>query len=96
MAGRHEVQIKHYAPVVDEAQDAIGEAISSHNLSSKHYRHISAEQMKQVVAASERQITTAEERITELRGEVRRVHEEIGKLIAKLSDTDLAFLEPQP
>jgi predicted nucleic acid-binding Zn-ribbon protein len=96
MADGHEAQIGQYALVLDEAQDAIGDAVHHHSLNSEDYSHISAGQMKQAVEASERRIATAEGRIAELRGEMRRVHEEIGELVAKLSDTDLAFLEAAP
>jgi predicted nucleic acid-binding Zn-ribbon protein len=89
LAKGYEAQIRHYAAALDEAQDAIDDAI-------RRVAYISAEQMKQATAASEQRITRAEERMSALRDEVRHVHEEIGELIAKLSDTDLAFLEPPP
>jgi predicted nucleic acid-binding Zn-ribbon protein len=89
MARGYEAQIRHYAGVLDEAQRAIDGAMLM-------VHHLSAEQMKQAAAANEQRITRAEERMSALRDEVRHMHDEIGELVAKLSDTDLAFLEPPP
>jgi predicted nucleic acid-binding Zn-ribbon protein len=96
MADGYEEQIGHYMDVVDDAQDAIDKAILNHGRNSESLSYISAKQLQQVTEASERRASRAEERISALRGEMRRVHEEIAELIAKLPDTDLAFLEPAP
>jgi chromosome segregation ATPase len=97
LAGGYETQIKHNTSLVlRDAQYAISDAVRDHGRNSEDIDHISAEQMKHVIEASERRITKAEERVTGLRGELRRVHDEIAELIAKLPDTDLAFLEPPP
>ena len=50
--------------------------------------------MKQAIEASEQRIGKAEQQLSALREEVCSMHEEIGELLAKLPDTDLAFLEP--
>jgi multidrug resistance efflux pump len=96
MTDGYEEQIRQYMHVVHNAQNAIDEAILDHGQHSDSWGYITANQLQQVTAASERQAARAEERISALRGEMRHVHEEIAELIAKLSDTDLAFLEPAP
>ena len=96
MADGYEGQICHYMHVMHDAQDAIDAAILNHGQNSDSWDYISAKQLQQVTEASERQASRTKERISALRDELRRVHEEIAELIAKLSDTDLAFLEPAP
>lgn len=96
MINGYETHIDHYAHVVDNAQQEIDDAIRNHGRNSGSLAYISAEQLQQIIKVGERQASRAEERMSALRGEARHVQEEIAELIAKLSDTDLAFLEPPP
>lgn len=96
MVDGYEVHIHRYAHVVDNAQQAIEDAMLNHGRNSESLAYISAEQLQQIIEVAERQVSGAEERMSALRGEARHVQEEIEELIAKLSDTDLAFLEPAP
>lgn len=96
MIDGYEAHIHHYAHVVEDAQQAIDDAMLNHGRNSESLAYITAEQLQQIIRVGECQVSRAEERMSALRSEARHVHEEIAELIAKLSDTDLAFLEPAP
>jgi hypothetical protein len=96
MADGYEEQIQRHADVVEDAQRAIKGAATRHGRKKSSATFITAEQVDKVAEISARRIAQAEDKMTALRGEVRRVHDEIADLMAKLADTDLAFLEPEP